>query len=127
MPFIIFTYINKMFFNAKTTEDIDNLIAQGMDINCQDSFFGQTYLHILVQSNSPLLDYFLEKGPNTNIANKDGKTPIFYAKNVITVEKLINQGASILVKDLDGKTVKDTNSKVMADYIKSYINKKLKK
>jgi ankyrin repeat protein len=121
MPFIIFTNINKMFFNAKTKGDIDNLIAQGVDINSQDSLFGLTYLHILVKTDSSLLDYFLEQGPNTNIADKDGKTPIFYAKNVATVDKLVKHGASILTKDLDGKTVKEINPKLMLDYISYYI------
>lgn len=106
-----------MFFSAKTREDIDDLISQGVDINSQDSFFGQTYLHILVQTNSPLLDYFLEKGPNPNIVNKDGKTPIYYAKNVDTVEKLIKHGASIL---------NIVNTRVISEYMTSYINKKMK-
>ena len=110
-------------FNAKTETDIDNLINNGADINTQDSFFGQTYLHILVQSRNSLLDYFLTKGPNTNIKNKDGKTPIFYAKDIQTMEKLINHGASLLIKDLSGNTANEYNRSVSANFIQYYINK----
>ncbi len=112
-----------MFFGAKTEADIDRLIASGEDINGQDTFFGQTFLHILVQTNSSLLGYFLEKGPDTNIQNRDGKTPIYYAKDIYTVEKLINHGASIMVKDLNGKTVNEANSQIMASFITYYSNK----
>jgi ankyrin repeat protein len=112
-----------MFFSAKSEADINNLISKGVDINAQDSFFGQTFLHILVQTGSPLLDYFLTKGPNTNIANKAGKTPLYYAKDVKTVEKLIFHGASVLVKDLDGNTINDVNPRLMANYITFYTNK----
>jgi hypothetical protein len=112
-----------MFFAAKTEADIDRLIANGKDINGQDTFFGQTFLHILVQTNNRLLDYFLEKGPDTNIQNKDGKTPIYYAKDVYTIEKLINHGASVLVKDLDNKTVNEANPRIMTSFITYYSNK----
>jgi len=110
-----------MFFNAKTEADIDNLITSGADINAQDSFFGQTYLHILVQSSCSLFDYFLTKGPDTNIQNKTGKTPIYYAKNITTIEKLIKHGATILVKDINGQTPCDTNYQI-SNYITYYAN-----
>jgi ankyrin repeat protein len=106
-----------MFSIPKTETDIDNLINKGVDINQVDSLFGQTFLHILVQRNSSLLDYFLRKGPDTNISNKTGKTPLYYAKDVITVEKLIKYGASIIIQDLDGKTINDVNPKLMSNYI----------
>ncbi len=112
-----------MFFSAKSEADIDRLIISGADINTQDTFFGQTFLHILVQTNSTLLDYFLDKGPDTNIQNKDGKTPIYYAKDLTTIEKLILHGASVFVKDLNGKTVNETNSQLMSSFITYYGNK----
>jgi ankyrin repeat protein len=111
-----------MFFSAKTKDDIDNLIANGADINAQDSFFGQTYLHILVQSGSSLFDYFLSKGPDTNIQNKSGQTPIYYAKDVFTIEKLIKYGASILVRDINGKTPSEANYQLMSSFITYYSN-----
>jgi hypothetical protein len=104
-----------MFSIPKTIADIDNID----NINQIENMFGQTYLHILVQSDSNLLDYFLTKNPSPNIQNKDNKTPIFYAKDVTTVGKLIKQGASILV---NGKNVKDVNTNVSI-YLTSYINK----
>lgn len=96
-----------MLYSAKTIEDINNLINKGYDINQQDSMFGQTYLHILVKTNNPLLDYFLTKKPNPNIKNKEGKTPIFYANNSETIQKLIRYGASLTIKDNNGKYVHD--------------------
>lgn len=112
-----------MFFSAKTEADIDKLIIDGVDINKQDTLFGQTFLHVLIQTDSSLLDHFLKKGPNTNIQNKDGKTPIYYCKNILAVEKLIKHGASMLIKDINGKTVNEINSKIMADFMTHYINK----
>lgn len=115
--------MSRSIFSAKSEADIDNAINSGADINAQETFFGQTYLHILVQSGSSLLDYFLTKGPNTNIQNSDGKTPIYYAKDVLTMEKLISYGASALVKDLDGKKVNEVNTAVSAKFIQYYANK----
>jgi ankyrin repeat protein len=123
MPFNIFTNINKMFFGAKTEADIDNLISSGADINAQDYLFGQTFLHVLVQSSSPLFDYFLSKNPNPNIQNKDGKTPLFYAKDTQTIESLIKHGASLFVKDFNGNSITETNSLVVANFMVYYINK----
>jgi len=115
-------------FKAKTKADIDNLIENGVDINAQDTFFGQTYLHILVQSNSPLLDYFLEKGPNTNIQNKSGKTPLYYAKDQRTIEKLTKQRASLLSQDFDGKACNhQAIPQVTSDFMTYYLNKLDKK
>lgn len=88
-----------------------------ININYQDPLYGQTYLHVLVQTRSPLFDLFLSKNPNPNIQNNDGKTPIFYAKDINTVKKLIEHGASVLILDIDGKTVNQTNPQIMADFI----------
>jgi ankyrin repeat protein len=98
-----------MFFKCKTESDIDDLINKGLDINFQESKFGQTYLHTLVQSNSKLLPYFISKKPKTNIINMDGKTPIFYCKNIDTVNLLVECGANLLIKDSNGKEAKDVN------------------
>jgi len=114
-----------MLFGSKTKEEINSRISMGANINAQESLFGQSYLHILVQSESPLLDHFLTKLPNTNLQNKEGKTPIFYAKNIQTVQKLILHGASFSIKDLNGKSV---STKVSVDYTKDLtknINNKL--
>lgn len=112
-----------MFFSAKTQADIDTLIANGANINAQDLFFGQTFLHVLVQTSSSLLDYFLGKGPDTNIPNKSGRTPLFYAKDIPTIEKLLFHRASILVQDINGQTVNEANPEIMSNFITYYANK----
>lgn len=109
-------------FNIQSIEDIDKLIKEGVDINKQDSMFGQTFLHMLVQSGSSLLDYFLSKGPDPNIRNRDGKTPIFYSRDVITIKKLINGGASLLIKDNEGHTVNDVKRSLMIELIGGYVS-----
>ncbi len=60
---------------------------------------------------------------NTNIKNSDGKTPIYYAKDIYIIEKLINYGASILIKDNNGKTVSEYNPQIMSSFITYYSNK----
>jgi hypothetical protein len=77
----------------------------------------------LVQRNSTLLDHFLSKGPNPNIKNSEGKTPIYYAKNAIVMEKLVKNGASILVSDLDNKRVNQTNNTVFSEFLSNRISR----
>lgn len=103
-------------FNPKTIEDIDT-IFQNDCINDQDDLYGNTLLHYIVNNNSPLLDYLLSKKPNLDIPNKEGRTPIYYAKTPQTVDKLIKAGASIYNKDHTGKTFKDSNPKVFNEYM----------
>lgn len=109
------------FFSAKSEYDIDTLINNGVDINMQDLLFGQTYLHTLVQSESPLLDYFLSKGPNPNIQNKDGKTPLYYAKTETVIKKLISNGASPLIKDVDAKEAIVSNILISKRILQYYL------
>lgn len=109
--------------SSKTKNDIDGLILKGIDINTQDSLFKQTYAHFLVQSKSPLLDYFLSKGPNLNIKNGDGKTPIYYASDLPTVIKLLGRGATLMTNDNNGKTPGQYNKIIATDLLKMYTDK----
>ena len=113
-----------MFFNTKikSNADIDILIKNGADINYQETLFGQTYLHLLVKTSSPFLDYFLSKVPNTNIQNKEGRTPIFYANDVETIEKLVKHRASVYIRDFNGKNFIDIKPKLMSDFNKKRKN-----
>lgn len=101
-----------MNFNPKTEEDINNIT----DLNQQDSLYGNTVLHILIKANSPLIDYLLTKNVNVNIQNKEGRTPIFYAKTSVTMDKLVKKGASLFIKDHTGKTVGGYNQRVFTEY-----------
>ncbi len=96
-----------ILFTAKTTQQIDTVIAQGIDINAQD-YAGETFLHKLVKTSSTLLDHFLTKLPNVNIRNRMGRTAIFYANDEDTVEKLILQGATFN-RDCHGKICVECN------------------
>lgn len=115
-----------MFVVPKTTNDIDNLIAKGINIDTQDTLFKQTYLHCLVQNGSSLLDHFLTKGPNLNIKNSDGKTPIYYAKDLPTVLKLLNRGATLMTSDNSGKTPGQYNKIIANDLLKAYTSNKMR-
>jgi hypothetical protein len=110
-----------MFFNCKTQEDIDRILLEGYNINFQDTIFGQTFLHCLVQSNSPLIDYALTKNPDLNIKNREGRSCIFYARNIETVEKLMLGKIKILEKDNYGKNAIEHNN-----YLRIYLIEKMK-
>lgn len=106
-----------ILFTAKTTQQIDTVIDQGIDINAQD-YAGETFLHKLVKTSSTLLDHFLTKLPNVNIRNLMDRTPIFYANDEETIEKLILYGAKFN-RDCHGKICIDCNK-----HCKSFLKNK---
>lgn len=115
-----------MFTIPKNLNQINSLTSE--NINLQDGLFGQTIVHIYVQTQNPLLENLLVKNPDLNIKNNEGRTPIYYAKTSQTVEKLINYGASLTVTDLNGKTPAEYNKLVypVVNNFKNVIHRKTK-
>ncbi|AZL15595.1 ankyrin repeat domain-containing protein [Rickettsiales endosymbiont of Stachyamoeba lipophora] len=72
---------------------------------------GNTFLHKLALNkywNYPnKLKFLLEHGASLEVKNKEGKTPIFYAKDQFVANTLVSQGANILASDNKGKTPVD--------------------
>jgi len=81
-------------FNIKTTEQLDTFIEKGGDIN-QQNIFGQTLLHkFVLGGNEIMIDHVLkQENVNTNIKDIEGKSPIYYVKDVETAKKLMQNRA----------------------------------
>merc|ERR1712212_1161903 len=54
--------------------------------------------------NIPMMKMLLDFGADTEIADYEGRTPVFRAKNNSTLSLLMDNGANIDAKDGDGKT-----------------------
>jgi ankyrin repeat protein len=61
---------------------VELLLAKGADVNAKDSYFGGTPLHWAVaqQGHRDVVELLLAKGADVNAKNKDGYTPLRYAK-----------------------------------------------
>ena len=46
----------------------------------------------------------IEHGANVDASNDDGRTPIFFAKNMNIARHLIAKGANVNVREIDGWT-----------------------
>lgn len=64
-----------------------------------------TMLHKAVRKNTlPLIDLLLKYGAETNISDKQGNTPIFYATSVGAIRELHNHHAKINIRNDSGQT-----------------------
>lgn len=92
---------------------VKELIEHGADLGHQDEW-GNTALHYAITNGEPekYVKYLLSKKAPTNIANKEGKTPLY---NVFVIgdaplryaiaQLLVDAGSPIAIKDNSGKTV----------------------
>lgn len=94
---------------------VNELTEHGADLSHQDEW-GNTALHYAVSNGAPsqFVSYLLSHDAPVNIANNEGKTPLF---NIFTIrsaplryeiaQMLINSGSPIVHKDNKGKSVID--------------------
>lgn len=77
-------------------------------VNTRDRTTGETALHIATTArNSTWIRFFLQRGANPNIANREGVTPLMIAASlgdVDSVEALVKGGARIDVSNDAGET-----------------------
>ncbi|CAN5115605.1 ankyrin repeat domain-containing protein [soil metagenome] len=106
----------------KDMKFVQELAGHGADLAHQDEW-GNTALHYAVTNGAPAeyVRYLLSKNAPTNLANNDGKTPLF---NIFTIpyaplryevaQMLVDAGSPIAHKDNRGRSVIDlaTNSKM---------------
>ena len=91
-------------------EIIELLIEAGADVNRASTdddgiIAGSTPLHDAAsQSQLTCLTSLLEAGADPNIANREGQTPLYYAKSVEIVNALLDDGCDPLHQDNDGCT-----------------------
>jgi hypothetical protein len=65
-----------------------------------------TSLHMAIQYNdAAATKRLVSEGANVNALNRDGKTPLLYAKNVLFASYLIKQGADVRAQDKEGRTL----------------------
>jgi ankyrin repeat protein len=59
-------------------------------------------VHAIIAENVPLIELLLERQVDVNARNADGRTPVFFAvmvKSVEILERLVAAGATLLVGD----------------------------
>ncbi|XP_033222836.1 uncharacterized protein LOC117176690 [Belonocnema kinseyi] len=74
------------------------LLAKGASVNCREDFNGFTPLHYgagIDQSWPQIVRLLLDHGADINAVNKIDALPIFYAKNDMILEMLIEKGATV--------------------------------
>jgi ankyrin repeat protein len=84
------------------------LIARGAPLDEQldvQGYKGQTPLHLAVVYGGPeVVELLLEAGVTPDIRDRDGRTPLFYARGEVAVDLLIRHGANVNARDKSGHT-----------------------
>lgn len=103
-------------------EMVSLLLNNGANPNAIDTY-GYSILDIAISAqNTDIAELLLKKGANANFKNKDGKTPLMFAKNLATTKLLVENGSIINAIDNEGKTALFYISDV--DSLKYLINNK---
>ena len=85
-------------------DEIKSLINIGVSVDHKDNN-GATALHVSVRrSNFEVADFLISVGANVNAEDDFGRTPLMSAREVRVASLLINNGAEVGIKDLDGDT-----------------------
>ena len=91
------------FYNT-SSEILQYLIDQGIDVNDLDRL-GQTALHEIVRHNNPAaVQVLLQKQANVNASDFKGNSPLHLAKDGKIAQLLINAQANINAQNIDGET-----------------------
>jgi ankyrin repeat protein len=77
------------------------------DMNSYRNHLGETFLHMAVSIDFGVVKALLKKGMNVNAINKRDETALFYVKRFDITELLIEYGASVFKKNIDGKLILD--------------------
>lgn len=93
------------------TNEIDQLLAEGVDINVSDDSDGWTALHrAILVGKVQMAEHLIVKGANVNAESKDEFTPLHFASatgHARLAHVLIRHGADINAKAEDGETAVD--------------------
>jgi ankyrin repeat protein len=90
---------------ATTTKDLEYVT----DFSHKDAM-GNNALHLaLIKNNNKIKEHLLIKGIDPNSINNQGRSPIFYSKSLDDVKLLVRYGASIIIKDIHGQYVYNSN------------------
>ncbi|MBA8667595.1 HEAT repeat domain-containing protein [Holosporaceae bacterium 'Namur'] len=104
--------INSLFKAVKRNNigDIQELIERGIDINCRESNFGSTTLHIAAKGNIGIVSLLIENKAQLNPQDEKGRTPLHLAakyNQVEVVKLLLEKGADREIRDKQGFRASD--------------------
>ncbi len=89
-------------------------LANGVDINAEDSEFGVTALSwAVLRDNTEIAQFLIEKGAEVNAKSRDGSTPLHSAAflgHTEIAELLIQKGAEINPENYRGETPLDVSA-----------------
>lgn len=92
-------------------KQLDQLLAQGADVNYKRPSDGATPLHLIAQNGrAPIGGYLLSNGADVNAKDNSGSTPLHYAAqngHFAVVKTLIYKGADVNAQRGDGATPLD--------------------
>ena len=91
-------------------DDVINiLLEKGADLEYTDDQGRTALMYAVSHNQKQTASLLLQKGANVNAVNKEGRSPIFFAawngNQTITIEWLLDNGASIDQKDALGETL----------------------
>jgi ankyrin repeat protein len=121
---IAFNYAIESLTSDASTPIITTLLEKNLDVNMPISLPDSSTTSLLLlateRNQKILVKKYLEKGAKTEIANKNGQTAIFLAKDPQILEMLLNAKANIDHTDSKGNTIlayvdKPENARLLLD------------
>lgn len=90
--------------NNGRTKIVKYLLGKGADINEHNEDDPPLLIKALSKNKIETALFLIDKRADVNLPDSDGKTAVFYTKDISTTKKLIKSGANINVKDNYGRT-----------------------
>jgi|GEM_PF-3634556 len=101
-----FNLISYALLNSNPGSLVDSLVELGADLNARNKLGGTTAAHICLASQDvEIIKNLKAKGLNFDIKDDQGQSPIFYCKEVSTLEYFLKDGVDINNKDNKGRSV----------------------
>ena len=105
----VFAYDNKPVVGMDLIQsgdfnEISRLIKDGAKVNSLDEYGVSPLVYAVALIHPELVEFLIDKGADVNLPNKDGSTPIFFAKNSEIFELLVDAGADVNHQAHDGGT-----------------------
>ena len=94
------------------------------NLNLQD-LNGQTIFHYLAESKyANLVKKYIELGVDINKADIYNKSPLFYARDFIMIDELVENGTNLNIQDVEGQTVLHKAYKTKNEKLVKYFESK---
>jgi protein disulfide-isomerase-like protein len=110
-------------------EQVERLLAKGIDVNYKEPYYGTTCLMLAAEKNyAELVTFLVKRGAAVDASNKNGNTALIKAAEfgqMKALRALVEAGASMTSRNIAGKTARDVAADEQKTEAKEYLERQL--